>query len=221
MRFVFASAILALSVAALAPQAAAAPITYEFTGKGTGQIGGSSFADALVEFTGTANTANVISKEISPGVSIYAVALDSLTVDIEGIGLATITDASQIIGIPLTVNDPQLPPFPVVLLMRAENPPDFNEGTAMAGNGSDGLAGYNLKTSISPIDGVGGVGFNVGCAPGSDPCIGTSMGLLSFTHNLESEGTFTAVREAPEPATLALMGAGLAAVVRRSRRPRR
>jgi hypothetical protein len=93
----------------------------------------------------------------------------------------------------------------------------------MAGTASDALFGYTLNTSIGPTSGVGGVGFIDQCSePGHDPCIGTNMGLLSFVSNIDTEGRFTAtVQDVPEPATMALMGAGLAVFVRRSRRGRR
>ena len=59
MRSIFASAGLALALVGFAAQQAnASPITYEFSGTGSGAIGGTSFTDALVVFTGTADTAN-------------------------------------------------------------------------------------------------------------------------------------------------------------------
>jgi hypothetical protein len=207
-----------------AQQVNAAPITYEFTGVASGQIGGTSFTNALVTYTGTANTNDFVSEEVAPGIIFYGVPLGDLTVTIAGIGAATVTDPTRVVGIPEAVpddvdTDDKLPPFPLVLLGRTDNPPDLGF-TGMAGTGSDALLGYDLRTSIGPIGGVGGVGFIDACStPFHDPCIGTSMGLLSFTTNIESEGTFSATVEAvPEPSTLLLMSGGLAAFVRRSRR---
>jgi hypothetical protein len=226
MRSIVASVGLALTLVASAAQVDAAPITYEFSGTGSGAIGGTPFTDADVVYTGTADTGDVVTISFM-GFTFYAVGLDLLTVDIAGIGTATITDLSKIMGIPEAIVDPDgdIPPLPGLMLMRIDDPSDVSDmetGTGMAALFSNSLTGYDLKTSIGPISDLGGVGFPESCGtPGHDPCIQTSLGDLRFRHNIEGEGTFQATVEAvpvPEPSTLLLMGSGLAIFVRRSRR---
>ena len=228
MRSIFASTALALTLVGLAVQPVnAAPITYEFSGTGSGAIGGASFTDALVVFTGTADTGDVVTLSFM-GFTFYAVPLDGLAVNIAGIGTAMITDPAEVFGFPQAIIDPdgEIPPLPGLVLGRIDNPPDLGGFTGMAAVFSNSLAGYDLKTSIGPISDIGGVGFIEDCGkPGHDPCLGTSLGALSFTTNIVAErgGTFTATPQAvPEPATLLLIGGGLAATfVPRTRRGRR
>jgi hypothetical protein len=224
MRSIFASAGLALTLVSSAAQVDAAPITYEFAGIGSGAIGGTPFTDADVVYTGTADTGDVVTLSFM-GLTFYAVGLDVLTVNIAGIGTATVTDLSKIMGIPEPIIDEDLPPLPGLMLLRIDDPSevvDLERGTGMAALFSDPLLGYDLRTSIGPISGGGGVGFIEDCGePGHDPCIQTSLGALRFRTNIEGEGTFQATVAAvpvPEPSTLLLMGSGLAIFVRRSRR---
>ena len=228
MRSIFASVGLALGLVGFtAQQASAFPITYEFSGTGSGAIGGRSFADALVVFSGTADTDKVVPLTFTelPGLTFYAVALDGLAVSIAGIGTATLTDPAEVFSFPQAIIDPdgEIPPLPGLILGRIDHPPALDSWTGMAAVFSDSLDGYDLKTSKGPITDFGGVGFIEGCGtPGHDPCLGTSLGPLSFTTNIlgEKGGTFTATA-VPEPSTLLFMSGGLVALVRRTRRGRR
>jgi hypothetical protein len=225
MRTIFASVGLVFALVGLgAQQANAAPITYQFSGTNSGTIGGSSFTNALVVFTGSADTANVQTL-LFEGVTFYAVPLNSLAVNIAGIGTATLTEPAEIIGLPQPIIDPDLPPLPLVLLGRTDNPPNLESITGIAATASTSFTGYDLKSSIGPIVGVGGVGFIQNCGTlGQDPCLATSRGALSFATNIGlggagSGGTFTATLvQVPEPSTLLLMSGALVAVVRRFRR---
>jgi hypothetical protein len=91
---------------------------------------------------------------------------------------------------------------------------------ALGGTATDGLLGYDLKTSIGPITGSGGVGYAEG------EFVNTTLGELRFTHNLElaKESTFTATvtpTSVPEPMSGLLFLSGTAVLAGGSRLRRR
>jgi PEP-CTERM motif len=214
-------ATLALVIAGFATAAYAGPITYQISSTASGTIGGTTFTNALVTLTGTGDTNNIVS------VFGFAFAAPiTTTVTIQGIGTATINDPTEILSsvIPVTIGN--LPTLPLVILGRVDSPPALESFTGIAVIGNAGLLGYNLATSFGPITTIpGSIGFIVPCGvAGSDPCLSTSLGTLSFTSNLipTSQGTFSAtVQPVPEPTSLFLMGSGIAALVGRSRVRRR
>jgi hypothetical protein len=209
-----------LALAGIASRAEAAPILYEVSGVASGQIGGTPFSNVLVRFAGLGDTANIVTADF--GGTVYANRFSALTVSIGGFGMATITDASDIISIPFALppND-EIPSIPIIIFGRIDPPfSDPFQFTGMGAVGSSLLAGYNLATAIGPINSFGGVGFIQGCStPGHDPCLHTTAGLLSFTTNIleTNAGTFRAT-PVPEPATLLLVASGVGVLVRRSGR---
>jgi hypothetical protein len=90
------------------------------------------------------------------------------------------------------------------VIATLDNPPATDSITGFGIAGSDDLLGYNLRTSIGPITIIGGVGR------GPQDFVNTTLGKLFFASNFlpTGQGTFTA--RVPEPATLALIGIGLA-----------
>ena len=213
------SSLFAGSVAALlffAPKAQANPITYQLSTVASGQIGGTSFTNAPVTFTGTGDTANV--QALAFGlISYFANPLSSMVVTIGGIGTATILDPPGIWSFPQPV--PGFIPLPAVIMGRIDSPPVMDSFTAFGFALNAGLAGYGL-TPIGPLTGPGAADFDPLCnTSGHDSCIATSLGFLRITSEFAEggEATFRATAAVPEPATLVLLGSGVAALAGRSR----
>lgn len=210
---------LVAAILSLAPSALADQITYEISGMASGTIGSNTFTNATVKFTGTGNTANVTSL-FSGG--LFANPFDTFTVNIGGVGTATITDPSEIWAVPTPGFDSI--PVPIVVIGRIDKPPALDSITGLGIVGSDALAGYEGTTGIGPITSEGGIGFPACGGPTEDPCVHTSLGLLSFTTNLSTnptgEATFVAtLAPVPEPSSylelltvLLCLGAGCTVV---------
>ncbi len=221
LRSLICATTLVLTVTGFTTAGYATPITYQISGVASGNIGGTAFSNALVTLTATGNTAGVVTVFGGPFV---AEALNTTKVTIQGVGTATITDPTEIFSsvIPI-VPDTGLPNLPYVVIGRIDSPPDLESFTGIGFLGSSALLGYDLRTSIGPITAVpGGIGFNVHCGPGPDPCLSTTLGTLSFTANFSPTGvgTFSATT-VPEPATLLLVGSGVAVLALRSRSRKR
>jgi len=194
----------------------AGPIKYDISGVASGQIGATTFTGASVELTGIGNTANVVSLF---GGTIFGDPFNTFTVTIGGVGTATITDLSEIWAIPTPVGVANVP---VVVIGRVDAPPALDSITGIGLVGSAALTGYGDTTGIGPITGGGTIGFP-GCGgTGQETCIHTSLGLLSFSANLNfpqaptTQATFVATL-VPEPTTLLLLGSGVAALIGLSR----
>ena len=176
----------------------ASPISYTLSSVVSGTLGGSSFVDALVTVTLTGDTANVM-----PGPAPYTdtvVNFGSATVDVSGIGKATFTDSIEIGD---TLSDTALFGVPAVLIL------DSTTGTGILLQTGSVFTTYNLRSSLGPVSGTGGV------ASGSQvtPIFATTAGNLTWTVGQSlGTSTFTAVAT-PEPGTLGFLGAGLVVVV--------
>jgi hypothetical protein len=214
-KFTASVAPLVVAILSSAPNAHAIPITYDISGVASGKIGATTFTNASVELTGLGNTANVTS--LFSG-TIFGNPFTTFTVTIGGVGTATITDPSEIWAIPAPTD---LATVPVVVIGRVDKPPALDSITGIGFVGSNTLTGYEGTTGIGPITDAGGIGFP-GCGgPSQDPCIHTTLGLLSFSSNIAlppttTEATFVATIT-PEPTTLLLLGSGAAALIGLSR----
>jgi hypothetical protein len=217
------AAVLIVALCGFVPIAHAAPITYVQTGTASGMLGATSFTDVFVTVTLTGDTDNVVPELFESFNCLFCYVNEGIvTIDILGVGTATVTDptAVWVFGQPVDIDDdPATPELPGVVIGTLDDPPLTHSFTGIGGTGSMALLGYDLTTSIGPVSSaiLGGVGYPPSLF------LNTNLGVLTFAENLtsDSDGTFTAtvgVAEVPEPATLFLFGSGIAAFAARARR---
>jgi len=186
----------------------AAPITYTLSTTASGTLGGTSFTDALVTVTLTADTENVV-----PGPTPFTGAVanyGTAVVNVAGIGTGSFTGP---VGIFSSLNDPASLAFfggtPGVIMI------DNTTDTGIIAELGSAFGTYDLRSSLGPLTGPGGP------ASGSHttPVFSTTVG--DFTWAIGQTGgtlpsTFTA-SATPEPGTFGILAAGLVAVVWRRR----
>jgi len=172
----------------------ATPITYSFTGTGTGVIGGTAFADAPFQFILNADTTQVALEPMRGAIGIMDL-LGRFTID--GVGTVTFTRPTFVFG----GNGRDLIRFG-----------DDTVGNYIAiFDDTLGLAAYDLRSNFGPI-----TSHNDNLDQFHD--IPTDRGLL--TYSVMSPVTFRSTVDAtvPEPALVLLMGAGLVLAAVRLRR---
>lgn len=170
----------------------AAPITFIYSGLGTGTIGGTSFDGALITLIANADTAN----RLSFG-SGFSVVNDSATVEIEGIGVFGFTSPTRNF---------------VSNVSNGAGLSRFSGGTS----GPDlanifnvpSLGTYSLDTDFGPVTGTGqfiqwGGGFGSMQTTGGTLVINTANTTLTYQAILGRGG------EVPEPGTSFLLLSGL------------
>jgi hypothetical protein len=174
--------------------ASAAPITYTLTTTATGTLGASPFTDALVSVTLTGDTTNVTAGP--PPYTDVVVNPGSATVSVSGLGTGMFTDSIEIVD---TLSDTAVLGGPAVLIL------DNTSGTGILLQTGSVFTSYDLRTSLGPITGTGGV------ASGSHmtPIFPTTAGNLTWAVGQSlGTSTFTA-STVPEPTSLTLFSVGL------------
>jgi hypothetical protein len=177
----------ALLLLACVGKAEAAFVTYTEMANATGTIGTTSFTDALLTITGTADTNDVVRTGGAGILGTYSV-LTATTFTIAGVASGTITDPVEAFDHFGAAGFMDVSPAQTgLLLITAASP--FNT--------------YDLKSSIGPIGGLENT---------SPILIGTTAGNL-FIDSIPGFGSFfTAVvsgAAVPEPSSLTMMGLGV------------
>ncbi len=191
MRYTFAMSVAALSLLVIG-QAAAVPITYTETTVASGTLGATSFTNSQITLRFVADTNGVVNP--IPGFVTNPVGAASVTVA-QG-APATFNAGGQSafdfqgmggVGIGAISRDPSV---------------DQNGQTYILATNGSAFATYDLRSAIGPV--VGPAVFRPGLAFSTDAgdFALTAAGDVTFTATIG----MTAV---PEPATLALLGAGL------------
>jgi hypothetical protein len=157
--------ILAMGIAALGTHLSAAPISYTFTGVGSGSLNGVSFAPSDFTIVGISDTTDVQNE-----ISFLNVVNISASIDISGLGTFDIESATR-----------EFLSGEVVGFSRGPNGDDLYDGPS-----NIALEGWSMQTAIGPISGSGSL-----IQWSENPDIETNGGQLIFDTG-SSDVTFQA-----------------------------
>lgn len=160
------SAVALLVVLAWAAVGAATPITYIYTGTGSGSLGGAPFTDAAFTITGQADTADVA----SCGGACREINHIATSVTIAGVGTFTITSPLRT----FLNNTPGL---------SRQNPPGGDLYNLYGGD----FVGWDLVSDWGPLNTTGSL------LQWAQPEVNTNGGVLVFANNGAVPGTFQAI----------------------------
>ena len=190
-----------IGVLGWAAPAKAVPITYTLESIASGDLGGSTFTDALVTVTLTGDTSDVFEPFPVEFPGVFAL-VGTPTLTIEGLGTATFDDPNGYVAL----GGPAIPdadlPLPWFIMAQFDDSTG-DSFTHILGIFDASLAGYDLQSGFGPLTsgGFGVVSVSV---------FSTTAGLLDFSGEGGDPVTFTArVAAVPEPASLSLFGIGL------------
>lgn len=166
----------------------AVPITFIHEGSGSGTLDGSTFAEMSFTITAYGDTDDRLSYS-----SGWFIDHTTAMIDIVGVGTATFTTDTRT----FVNNDNSTVGFS----RAGTGGADLYNGPTDAG----AFSSWDMLTSIGPVTGVASL------LQWTLSDVNTDMGLLVFDSG-RTTGTFTATvgTSVPEPATIALMGLGLA-----------
>jgi len=193
-KLLFLTAIVAAGVSA-------GPITFTFSGTGSGTIGGSPFASAAFTITALADTVNIVPFSVGTGFSLDN---SSASITIAGQGTFSFITATR------------------EFVNNNSSGAGFSRGTQTGADlvyaASDpGFATYALDTAFDPLTGNGRL------LQWSNPTVTTSGGTLVFTDANPTTVTFQATVGAavPEPGSYVLILSGILGLVLMKRSARR